>query len=212
MGKNKNKQQQRKAQKEVNRKLKRKMVATPKTRSLVSQIHTASKWPLLECHIADEWQQNLLGNVIVSRRGPNAEVTVASFLLDFGCLGVKDVWVHADVSLSLYKEKGAINSPNIGDRIEISPDDALKLIDAARAYGESLGFPAPKLLIPALRMLGDADATKSALEVECGKDGKPLWVPGPADNVPFILEHLNKTLGPDGFNYIAEIAAGSYEE
>ena len=161
----------------------------------------AGRWTLYRSIIFSGWREQQMATIVVARQGPNGDLAEAHFLLDFGCLGVKDVFVKFGASRLEFDERMG-GEPKM-DPIDI--DDASKLVHSARTYGASLGFLAPLGLDAALLVLGAADPTRSTLEVELGRDGKPFYFAGPRDNARAIISHLTRLLGPNGFHFVAPL-------
>jgi hypothetical protein len=54
------------------------------------------------------------------------------------------------------------------------------------------------------RIFGDVSADASDAVFWFGRDGKPVYIPGPSDTAPLIrrrIEQLKKFLGDDGFGF-----------
>src|SRR5439155_9763655 len=53
----------------------------------------AAGWPLYECLVPRDWQtEGEIIQILVVRRSPQGEVVAGTFLVDLGCLGVKDAF------------------------------------------------------------------------------------------------------------------------
>ena len=68
-----------------------------------------------------------------------------------------------------------------------------------------MGFSPNRDIRDAQLVLGDADPDACDEEIPLGSDGKPLFVPGPHDNVDRIMDKLTRKLGPNGFHYMVGI-------
>jgi hypothetical protein len=65
--------------------------ALSKTRVVHGLPGSAGQWPLLECWLTEEWQDvRQIVQILVARRGPRDEIAVGVFLVDLGCLGLKN--------------------------------------------------------------------------------------------------------------------------
>lgn len=205
MAGNDKRKQERLARKKAKRKIKAKATGQVTTRSGHSIARAASQWELYACDIDASWQEDSFGNLVVARISPNGStLCTASALLDFGCLGVKDVAIQPAAFRTRFDE---LRAERIADapRVEITSDDALRILSTARDYGHSLAFPQAADLDKMLLLLADADADRSTLEVTTGRDGKPFYIAGPRDNAQSVIRHLTNLLGPDGFDFIAHL-------
>jgi hypothetical protein len=78
-----------------------------------------------------------------------------------------------------------------------------KIIREAIAYAQDLGFKPDPDYRDAMLVLGDADPDACDVPIPLGsRDGKPLFIAGPYDNVDRIKARLTRKLGPDGFNFL----------
>ena len=89
---------------------------------------------------------------------------------------------------------------------------AAKIIREAIAYAKELGFRPDPDYRDAMPILGDADPDACDTPIPLGKDGKPLFIAGPYDNVGRIMDKLTRKLGPDGFHFLAPISPDGDEE
>ena len=166
----------------------------------------AADWPLHECLVAEEWREpGEIVQVLVSRRSPQGQVAAGVFLVDLGCLGVKNAFGRV---FSTQGEYAAELRNDIFARQEMNHADldlAAKIIREGVAYARELGFSPNRDIRDAQLVLGDADPDACDEEIPLGRDGKPFFVSGPYDNVDRILDKLTRKLGPDGFHYLIGI-------
>ena len=159
-------------------------------------------WPIYECYAFDKLFEIGIGNVLISRRIGN-QVAAGIFLVDTGCLGVKDAILNIS---SLF------DFQNLADRIQeqqhlvsVKPEYARKLIEGAVDYAAGLGFKPHKDYHKAKIVFGTIDADLCNDGFEFGKDGKPFYCSGPSESPARrqqIVYELTKRCGPDGFQYM----------
>jgi hypothetical protein len=132
------------------------------------------------------------------------------FLVDLGCLGVKNAYGRAFGALGEYVTE--LRNSVLGNQEMVDADLnlAAKIIREGIAYARELGFSPNRDYRDAQIVLGDADPDACDEEIPLGKDGKPFFVSGPYDNVERIIERLTRKCGPDGFHYL--IGIGDSEE
>ena len=167
----------------------------------------AAQFPLHECWIGEAWQSSRLATVIVSRRRPDGGVAVAVFLVDLGCLGVKSCFGKHDMSSIEYL--GLLDSMrSTADKpTRCDPALAAKVVWTGLRYATALGFEPDVDFRWVSAILAGIDPEACDQLVECGQDGKPVYVAGPDDNPRRILNHLQRRLGPDGFHFV-----GSFDD
>jgi hypothetical protein len=200
--KRRQKKRQRKAAK---RKQKR---ASPKPRPTKGRalLRAAGHWPLHECLLTKEWQEEgAITQILVARRSLSGQIAVGVFLVDLGCLGVKSAFGRPLHTMEEYQDLHDGMEAN-QDMINADLNLAAKIIREAIAYAGELGFRPDPDYRDAMLVLGDADPEACDVPVPLGgKDGKPFFVAGPYDNVDRIIAKLTRKLGADGFTYIVPI-------
>jgi len=206
MAKQSAKQRQKSLQRKRDKR-KRKQKAGPvqhRARSMRGLLRTSSSWPLHECWIAKEWQEEgAIVQVVVSRLSSQGQVAAGVFLVDLGCLGVKNAFGGVFDTRLTYAQELREHTLATQEMIECSLDLAAKVIRDAVAYARDLGFSPHRDYRDAMLVLSDANPDACDETVPLGMDGKPFFVSGPYDNVDRIMAKLTRRLGPDGFHFMA---------
>jgi hypothetical protein len=169
-------------------------------------LRAAGHWPLHECLLSKAWQQpEEITQILVARRSPTGQIGVGAFLVDLGCLGVKNAFADLFDSQREYKK---LRRELMEGQAMIKADLnlAAKIIHEAIAYAGELGFKPHRDYRDAMLMLGDADPEACDESIPLGKDGKPFFVAGPYDNVDQIMSKLTHKLGPHGFHYLVPLS------
>lgn len=82
-----------------------------------------------------------------------------------------------------------------------------KIVREAIAYAQDLGFKPDPDYRDAVLMLGDADPDACDVPIPLGgKDGKPLFIASPYDNVDRVMAKLTRKLGPGGFLFLVPMS------
>lgn len=169
------------------------------------QMQRAAGWPLHECRVNPDWQDRLAASVVVARRRPDGGLAVGMFFVDLGCLGV--TWANglSDLSPRRYRELVGDFADRHGAFEPCAPALAARIVEAGLRYGDELGFLPDPDFAWVKEILGDIDPATCEVPVECGRDGKPLYLAGPDDDAPAVIAHLERRLGRDGFRFIAPL-------
>jgi hypothetical protein len=166
-------------------------------------------WPLHECLISRDWESgDSLVQILVVRQSPTGSVAAGMFLVDLGCLGVKNAFARLFHSFSEFE----MLRRNLMSSEPIVPADlnlAAKIIREAVAYARQLGFSPDPDYREASLVLGDADPDASKAVIPVGRDGKPFFVAGPHDNARKIIAQLTRAVGPGNFDYVVPIDVSS---
>lgn len=194
----------------------RKKAKRKKKRSPLSQLfqsprallRSSGNWPLHECLVTKDWQQE--GNIVqilVARRSPSGQIAAGTFLVDLGCLGVKSAFASLFDTRREYEQKLRARITSQQEMIKAEVNLVAKIIREAIAYAKDLGFKPDPDYRDAMLVLGDADPDACDTPIPLGgRDGKPFYIAGPYDNVDRIMAKLMRKLGPDGFTYLIPIS------
>lgn len=167
------------------------------------ELKTANTLPLFECAIIDGWEETGFAQISIARSVTTLTVHFAIYLVDYYCLGVKDVICKTNQSLVDYRNHvNEVSKLNSRDFKKVDPAFAHNLIYKAIEYGRSNGFEphedfaAGQYLLDPIEQYADAP-----FEFEFGLEGKPFYVQGPEDNVKFILAQLDRVVGRGKYKY-----------
>jgi hypothetical protein len=186
------------------RKEKKHQLAKKQEMGLAERLAAATKYLVLHARISEALEDSGIGYVLLSRQLPGGSVAVGLFLVDRYCLGVKNAFGHL-VSGSSYEREILRKMDTQSRWRDVAPATVRKVVEAAVAYAAELGL-SPHSDYPKVKpIFGDIDPGESTESVEFGKDGKPLFVPGPYDTPERcrqIVAMLTHSRGPDGFDYL----------
>ncbi len=194
----------------------RKEAKRKKKRSLLSQLfqsprallRASGNWPLHECLLTKEWQEEgAITQILVARRSPSGQIATGTFLVDLGCLGVKSAFASLFDTRREYEQKLRAMVTSQQEMIKADLNLVAKIIREAIAYAQDLGFKPDPDYRDAMLVLGDADPDACDVPVPLGgPEGKPFFIAGPYDNVDRIMAKLTRKLGPDGFHFLFAIS------
>jgi hypothetical protein len=158
--------------------------------------------PIFECRVHEGWSDMGKTEVTVARRMPNGHLVVGFYMVDLWCLGLKDTFYKADMTMLEYEEMVEITSQEIPLEV-VEPALAFNIIYAGIEYAEDLGFEPHKDFKHTQYLLPEPDDFEY-IEVETGKNGRPFFTPGPYDKVTAIMQKLEKKLGKGNFEFMLE--------
>lgn len=170
-----------------------------------AQLRAAATWRLHECLVTRDWEKpGEIVQILVARTSPEGEIGASVFLLDLGCLGVKDAFTRYFPNRREYD----LLRDSITGRQRISKVDldlAARILREGIAYAERLGFKPHRDYYDAALLLEGADPDASTKQIPLGYEGKPFFVAGPYDNVPKIMAQLEKAVGPGNYHFLAPV-------
>jgi hypothetical protein len=203
MGRSEAKRQKRLMKKRQKDKLRRtqRLEAIPYTLLSAKEIRSARQYPLYECLINPSWKEKGLAVVVVSRHQPDGNLLFGVYLVDILCLGLKNTFCNADFSPSRYGTDLVQRVYQDEDPVQCSADMAHQIIYGAIAFAREFGF-VPHRDFDLSQYVLDEPGSIEAPEIEFGRDGRPLFIAGPDDNVPRILRQLESTAGRGQFDYM----------
>jgi hypothetical protein len=162
-------------------------------------------WPVHEVMLSPGWdQEGALASVLVARRSPRSgKVAAASFLVDLACLGVKSAQV------AMFKnptEYAAGLRAHIVRLMPMAPSNinlAAKIVGTGYQYAASMGFSPDPVFAQARYLLEGASPDADLTPVRTGgKNGKPLFINGPNDNVKQVIAQLQRAVGDGNYDIL----------
>jgi hypothetical protein len=208
--------EKKKQQKALARRTERKSVqkaarAVTQASSALTILRQARSYPVLGCWAPPDWDQNGLAVMTVARRQPDGLVTFGTFLVDYYCLGVKTAYFNVDVSYSRFMNELLPKMMTGAEPIQMPLALAHELIYGGIEYAARWGFRPDADFKQAQLVLDPPDAYPITGQLEFGKEGKPLFIAGPHDNVQAILRQLMRTAGEGNFDYIAQLGPPAFD-
>lgn len=141
--------------------------------------------------------------VLVARRHRTNRVSVCGFLVDTGCLGVKDVLgpnILSDRDLAGFVDLFFSAFDPAGRPLRAPLELARHLVHGGIEAARRLGLEPHPDFAEIAGHLGDWDGDCA---ITFGRDGRPCYVAGPYDDVRAVLDTLTEVVGADGFTFIA---------
>jgi hypothetical protein len=209
MSRKSSKKRQKALQREVAKRKRKRKLAAKKRRPIVAHplLRAAANWPLHECLLTRDWRkEGTLVQILVARRSPSGQIAAGAFLVDLGCLGVKSAFASLFDSKRAYEQKLRRGITERQAMMEADLNLVAKIIREGIAYARRLGFNPDPDYREATVLLGDANPDACDVPIPLGsKDGKPLFIAGPYDDMEQIMAKLEKAVGPDGFYYLVPL-------
>ena len=174
--------------------------------SLGERVARAAIAPIRYCLVADTIFSQGVGTVVLVRGAAGATLSMASFLVDAWCLGIKDAYFR---SVSAEEFEMLLRRMKRSSRWHPSdPSYARKLLREAAAWAATLGFAPHRDFAAAERLFGDVDADASDATFTFGREGKPFYMSGPNDTPAQSrqrMAQLTKAVGAGNFDYISVV-------
>jgi hypothetical protein len=196
MGMDPRKHQKKLEKRKAKQKAERHETARRETQGFTAQFKEAASSPILHCYAADDIWSAGIGQLLVSRQLQNGFVAFSVFLVDIYCLGVKDVFMNIAPSAAYeWDLYGKLTKQC--SLIRMKPECARKFIEGAVKFASELGLSPHQDYQKAAIIFGDIRAEDCTKEFEYGKDGRPIFIPGPYDSprkckqiIDAIQDHL----------------------
>jgi hypothetical protein len=146
-----------------------------------------------------------MAQVLVARQDGD-RIVPCSYLVDYWCLGVKDVIPPDHMSSSRYQRFRQSFFEQFNEPfVDITLQQAQSIVYGAVDYARSLGLePARDFDRKAEIHLGLRPET--LIPIEFGKDGQPFYFAGPYDDADQIIKTLNANVGNENYQYVMPIA------
>ncbi len=175
-----------------------------KARSL--QIH--------ECWINEDWEDSGMANIMISRRHTNGNITFCIYLVDLLCLGVKDtIYIFNDTETEYQNFLEKLDEEMGMEMVKYAL--VHNIILSGVEFAEEFGFKPHKDFTSVTEYMLEEDTDDIELiEIECGQDGKPLYIQGPYENTATankIMKQLEHSAGQGNFDFIQEVGSEDYD-
>lgn len=168
--------------------------------------------PILGCWVNGGWDTSGLANILLARSHTNGNVTLGLYLVDLNCLGVKDAHFKFNIPRFELDELLAAMNERM-EMVEVEYAMAHNIIFAGLEFAEDYGFMPHKVFSATTRfMLEEDDDEIELIEIDCGMNGKPVYMQGPFESyrdVQKIIAQLNKTAGEGNYSIVQ---AGDLDE
>jgi hypothetical protein len=168
--------------------------------TLAGQVGRAAGAPIQHCLVTGGLFDIGLGAVILARGPTRRQLALGTFLVDVHCLGIKDLLFRAigGDDFAMYVDRMGAESPVV----PVEPAYARKLLRDLAAWAGSIGFAPPADFVAVERLFGDVRTDDCDEVFQFGRNGKPLYVPGPSESTTQARrrqEHLRRQLGDEGY-------------
>jgi hypothetical protein len=157
----------------------------------------------MECLISEDWDDpRSLTQIIVAREQFDGDIAFGVYLVDKGCLGLKQTYCNAGYSRREYSNEVVKQVASSQTLERCSPELAHQIIYQAIDYAARFGFRPDKDFRDSRRVLEPRGRLAEDVEIEFGVDGKPYFVAGPYDRVDAIIRKLERTAGRDNYYFV----------
>jgi len=161
--------------------------------------------PLFECYINSDWKESGMASITVARKHSNGNITMGMYLTDLKCLGIKDAYYFFNISEREYRDI----LENMAEEMDTEPVSytlAHNIIYAGIEFADDYKFkPHKDFTSVAQYILEEDNEDVELIEVECGENGKPLYIRGPLDSetrASKIITQLEREAGPGNYKVI----------
>lgn len=168
----------------------------------------AREYPFLGAWVMRGWKEGGITPVVVARQQETGNVIFAVCLIDLYCLGIKDAYGNADISLRKFQS----NLPKMcsGAPKPCSIELAHEIIYGGMEYAARYGFQPHRDFTAQHcdKVLDPPEAHPRTSNVVFGKDGEPFYVSGPYDDqrkINSVLNTLRRTAGEGNFHFLIRL-------
>jgi hypothetical protein len=168
--------------------------------SLPGRVSRAAAAPVHECLLHSGLFTAGIGTLLCVRGTRTTGFSVASFLIDPWCLGVKNTFLR---SLDADALDAFLDLVEMSEPLQpIDPAHARKLLRDLVRWSHSIGFEPHPDFRAIEAIFGEVDADACDATFQFGREGKPFYIPGPTESpgqVKLRIQQLRNRLGESGF-------------
>jgi len=168
--------------------------------------------PIYECLINRNWQEEGIAGIVVARQHSNGNLTLAIYMVDVFCRGVKDTLYQFNIPMETYLDiidSLSKESPLVKAEYSLVHN----IIYGAIEYADDLGFtPHRNFTKVTAYLLEEDDENIELIDIEFGLNGKPLLIVVD-ENEPYkkYMAILDKHVGKENYNYMLPSGEASEE-
>ena len=170
------------------------------------EFEAAVSWPVFECLVSSDWRDtSKLTEILIAKEPPFGGVVTGAFLVDLGCLGLKEGFVSQFRFRRDYEDGFRSMMLARESLIPAQFSLAAKILQESMRFAHELGFDPPQPARRSLIILGALDAASECAEKIPlgGENRKPFYMAGPDDDVRHIMNTLIRKCGHGNFDFIA---------
>lgn len=174
----------------------------------------ARRLPIHACYVNENWQEDGLAQVIVSRIHKNGKVTAGFFLVDLLCVGAKDTHFIFNEPESEMQEmiKGFTEEYELNMQ-QCDYKVAHNIVYAGVDFAAEFGIEPCEDFDITKMVLEEDDDKVEMIDVECGEDGIPVLIDfGVGGRTAYYLKQLQKHAGEGNYKYMTKEEMGDDEE
>ena len=154
------------------------------------------------CYVTNDIDEMKMGHVIVTRRHTGGRISMAAYLVDMACLGVKDSFYK--LRMEDYEFDNFLADRRDMFR-ECSYEEAHNRVWGSIAYAEEAGIRPDKSFQLTQYMLEEDTDDIPLIEYEYGKDGKHFLTCRSELEASRYLPLMKRNLGEGNYNYLIGI-------
>ncbi len=163
-------------------------------------IRNGRKLPIYECFLSENIRDCGEGYAVVARKHTGGKITVAFFLLDVYCCGVKDSFYKVRIDESEYEE---LMNKFISRGVEMVPyEEVHNWIYGALEWANEAGIKPHKDFSVTKFLLEEDTDEIPLIEYEFGRDGKHLLICESYSEASKYLAVMEKNLDEDQYDVI----------
>lgn len=200
-----------KERRRVKQKLKHKQSVKLRNESPYKRLAAAGR--VESCKVNDSCRDQGLFSIHALLSVPNRPPTLACFLVDKWCMGLKDAWGRLDMTYERYHDFMESAESRAGFKlVDMDPDEARKLIAAGIRQANVMGFRLPPNYGKWAKAMGVGDDWASADISDFGVNGKYRFV-GPISHLAsrLIDGDVDKFFARPDVDFIAGLSDGGDE-
>ena len=172
-------------------------------RTPLQYLRHAREYPIVECWINEDWADpHALIQIIIAREQPDGDLAFGVYLIDTGCLGLKQTLCNVGVSRQKYTNEIVKPIAENQPLEHCSPELAHQIIYQAIDYAAQFGFRPDKDFRDSRRILELRGRFEETAELEFGLDGRPFYFAGPYDRGDVILRKLDRAVGRGNYDFV----------
>lgn len=171
------------------------------TRRACKKMARLSRFKIHAAYLNTDWDESGNALALIVRQTGRGQFAFAHGLVDLAALGTKDGYTKTGLSEIQLEEHLGRMSERL-DFQETDPRFAAALIEEGVTLRLALDLEIPEDVHPVLAFIRGIPVEEHREQVPLGKDGELILMPGPHDDVDALLDHFDRVVGPQGYEFL----------
>lgn len=157
---------------------------------------------LVACYANQNWREHGMASLHILRRAPGGGHVMGAYLVDLGCMGLKDAWGRLDITYQQFKESILDRVPEEIGLVPVELALVRRLVAGGIRFAQQNGFRLPPRHERWVALLGDIGDWRAADLTDFGRDGRLYYTGTEGDLQQHLIGSVDEFLARKDVDFI----------